>query len=198
MTIRPYICRNGRRHHWNMAKIYIPYGTVEGQTAQIADYMAELIRAHGHQADTADLKHAGDTLPGGYDGVIVAASVHMGKHEGHVKDFVKKNRGELERLRSALVSVSLAARGDEENAEGYVEKFEEDTGGGPRTSGCLPVRLLYTHYGFIKKHVMKKIATDKGSLDTDTTRDYVYTEWDGVQRFTEDYLAWLAKPAGQK
>ena len=46
-----------------MAKIYIPYGTVEGQTAQIADYIADLIRAHGHQAETADLKHAGDTLP---------------------------------------------------------------------------------------------------------------------------------------
>jgi menaquinone-dependent protoporphyrinogen oxidase len=44
---------------------------------------------------------------------------------------------------------------------------------------------------------MKKIAGDKGSQDTDTTRDYVYTEWDGVQRFTEDYLAWLAKPAVQ-
>ena len=111
-----------------MAKIYIPYGTVEGQTAQIADYIAEVIRAHGHQAETADLKHAGDTLPGGYDGVIVAASVHMGKHEGHVTDFVKKNRGELERLPSALVSVSMAAHGDEETAEGYVEKFEAGHG----------------------------------------------------------------------
>ncbi len=39
---------------------------------------------------------------------------------------------------------------------------------------------------------MKKIASDKGSLDMDTSRDYVYTEWDGVQRFTEDFLAGLA------
>lgn len=65
-----------------MANIYIPYGTVEGQTAQIAEYIAELIRARGHQAETADLRRSGDTLPAGYDGVIVAASVHMGKHEG--------------------------------------------------------------------------------------------------------------------
>ena len=65
-----------------MANIYVPYGTVEGQTAQIADYIADVIRAHGHQAETADLKHSGDTLPGGYDGVIVAASVHMGKARG--------------------------------------------------------------------------------------------------------------------
>lgn len=32
---------------------------------------------------------------------------------------------------------------------------------------------------------MKKIASDKGSLDTDTSRDYVCTEWDGVRRFAE-------------
>ena len=181
-----------------MAKIYIPYGTVEGQTAQIADYMAELIRAHGHQAEPADLKHAGDTLPGGYDGVIVAASVHVGKHEGHVTDFVKKNRGELERLPSALVSVSLAAHGDEAEAEGYVEKFEANTGWRPGHVGLFAGALLYTQYGFIKRHLMKKIAKDKGSLDTDTSRDYVYTEWDGVQRFTEDFLARLAKPGSQK
>jgi menaquinone-dependent protoporphyrinogen oxidase len=175
-----------------MANIYIPYGTVEGQTAQIADFIAELIRAHGHQAETADLKSAGDSLPAGYDGVIVAASVHMGKHEGHVTDFVQKNREELERLQSALVSVSLAAHGDEGNAEGYVEKFEEETGWRPAHVGLFAGALSYTHYGFIKKHIMKRIARDKGSLDTDTSRDYVYTEWDGVQRFTEDYLKRLA------
>jgi menaquinone-dependent protoporphyrinogen oxidase len=180
-----------------MANIYVPYGSVEGQTAQIAEYIAELIRAHGHQAEAADLKHAGDALPGGYDGVIVAASVHMGKHEGFVTDFVKKNRGELDRLPSALVSVSLAAHGDEESAEGYVEKFEEETGWRPAHVGLFAGALLYTHYNFLKRQLMKKITKDKGSSDLDTSRDYVYTEWDGVQRFTEDFLAGLAAPAGQ-
>ena len=175
-----------------MANIYVPYGSVEGQTAQIADYMAELIRAHGHLAEAADLKHSGDTLPAGYDGVIVAASVHRGKHEGSVTDFVKKNRGDLDRLPSALVSVSLAAHGDEESAEGYVEKFEEETGWRPAHVGLFAGALLYTHYNFFKRHLMKKIAKDNGSTDLDTSRDYVYTEWDGVQRFTEDFLAGLA------
>lgn len=37
---------------------------------------------------------------------------------------------------------------------------------------------------------MKKIAHDKpGELGTDITRDYVYTERDGVKRFAEDFLA---------
>lgn len=180
-----------------MAKIYIPYGTVEGQTAQIVEYIAEVVRANGHQAETADLKHSPDPLPGGYDGVIVAASVHVGKHEGYVADFVKKNRAELERLPSALVSVSMAAHGDEQTAEGYAEKFEQDTGWRPAHVGLFAGAVLYTHYGFIKKHVMKKIASDKGSPDTDTSRDYVYTEWDGVRRFTEDFLARFAEPPAQ-
>lgn len=178
-----------------MANIYVPYGSVEGQTAQIAEYIAELIRAHGHQAEAADLKHAGDTLPGGYDAVIVAASVHMGKHEGFVTDFVKKNRSELESLPSALVSVSLAAHGDEANAESQVKQFEEETGWHPRHVAMFGGALLYTRYNFLKRQLMKKIVKDKGSQDLDTSRDYIYTEWDGVKHFTEDFLARLARPA---
>lgn len=178
-----------------MANIYIPYGSVEGQTAQIAEYIAELIRDHGHQAEAADLKHSGDTLPPGYDGVIVAASVHVGKHEGFVTNFVKNNRAELERLPSALVSVSLAAHGDQESAEGYVEKFEQETGWRPAHVGLFAGALLYTHYSFLKRQLMKKINRDKGSPDLDTSRDYIYTEWDGVQRFTEDFLRGLPAPS---
>jgi menaquinone-dependent protoporphyrinogen oxidase len=52
---------------------------------------------------------------------------------------------------------------------------------------------LYRQYGFVKRHLMKKIAGDKpGNLDTDISRDYVYTEWDGVKRFAEDFLDGLA------
>ncbi|MFJ6156384.1 flavodoxin domain-containing protein [Pseudarthrobacter sp. NPDC092184] len=123
-----------------MATIYIAYGSVEGQTAHIAEYIAEVIRAHGHQAETADLKHSADTIPAGQDGVIVAASVHVGKHEGYVADFVRKNRGDLETLSSALVSVSLAAHGDEASAEGYVESSRRRPAGIPARSRCFPVR----------------------------------------------------------
>ena len=48
---------------------------------------------------------------------------------------------------------------------------------------------FYTQYGFIKRQVMKKIVRDKpGNLSTDTSRDYVYTEWDDVRAFTERFL----------
>ncbi|WP_460864520.1 hypothetical protein [Nocardioides pakistanensis] len=40
--------------------------------------------------------------------------------------------------------------------------------------------------------MMKKIAGEKpGELGTDVSRDYVYTEWDGVKRFAEHFAAEL-------
>ena len=81
----------------------------------------------------------------------------------------------LERLPSAFFSVSLAAHGDTAEAESYVEEFEQDTGWRPTVVALFGGALLYTEYGFLNRHVMKKIARDKpGNLGTDTSRDYVH------------------------
>ena len=143
--------------------------------------------------------HIGHARPAvtGYDGVIVGAAIHMGKHDKHIVEFVRKNRDLLERLPSAFFSVSLAAHGDTGEAEGYVQRFEQETGWRPCRIARLAGALAYTRYGFVKRHVMKKIAAGKpGNLGTDTSRDYVYTEWDGVRSFTEDFLADLAPRTG--
>ncbi|MEV7574083.1 flavodoxin domain-containing protein [Pseudarthrobacter sp. NPDC089323] len=180
-----------------MAHIVIPYGTSEGQTARIAEFIADVLRAHGHDVDAVDLKHSDHLLAGKYDAAVVGASIHMGKHEEYVRDFVLKNREALEGIPSALFSVSLAAHGDMENAEQYVAQFEEETGWHPARVALFGGALLYTQYGLLKRMVMKKIAQDKGGLDTDTSRDYIYTEWDGVRRFAEDFAAGLEPKAVQ-
>ena len=68
---------------------------------------------------------------------------------------------QLERLPSAFFSVSLAAHGDTEEAEGYVEEFEQETGWRPAKVALFGGALLYTQYGFVKRHLMKRIAGDK-------------------------------------
>jgi menaquinone-dependent protoporphyrinogen oxidase len=129
--------------------------------------------------------------------VIVGASIHMSRHDTRVVEFVQRNRELLDRLPSAFFSVSLAAHGDTEEAEGYVEEFERQTGWRPTKIALFSGALLYTHYGFVKRHMMKKIAHDKpGHLGTDTSRDYVYTEWDGVKRFAETFVTDLPPEAG--
>jgi len=172
-----------------MPNIVLAFGTTEGQTGQIAEYIANAARDHGHQAHTVNIKQSKDAALEGYDAIIIGASVHMGKHERYVADFVRRNRAALDDLPSAFFSVSLAAHGDLANAQSYVEEFERDTGWHPATVVLISGALLYTQYGFVKRHLMKKIAGDKpGNLDTDTSRDYVYTEWDRVRRFAEDFL----------
>jgi menaquinone-dependent protoporphyrinogen oxidase len=179
-----------------MTRILIPYGTTEGLTARISEYVADVIRGHGHEADAVDLKSSVEPEPDDYDAVIVGASIHMGKHEDYVLDYVRKNRDALERLPSAFFSVSMAAHGDME-AEGYIEEFVQETGWRPAKVALFGGALLYTHYGFIKRHLIKKIARDKGNPDTDTSRDYVYTEWDGVRHFVEEFLETLVPEAAR-
>jgi len=180
-----------------VTKILITYGTSEGQTGKIAEVIADVIRAVGHEVEAVDIRELRGDFPAGYDGVIVGASIHMGKHDKHVVEFVQKNRASLEGVPSAFFSVSLAAHGDTEEAEGYVEQFEQETGWRPARIALFGGALLYTHYGFVKRHMMKKIAQDKpGHLGTDTSRDYVYTEWDGVKRFAETFVTDLPPEAG--
>lgn len=171
-----------------MTRVLILYGTTEGLTARISEYVADVIRDHGHEAYAVDIKDTAAPEPDDYDVVIVGASIHMGKHEGYVVDFVKWYRDALERLPSAFFSVSLAAHDNMEEAKGYIEEFVRETGWRPDRVGIFGGALLYTQYGFIKRHLMKKIARDKGNPDTDTSRDYVYTEWDDVRHFAEDLL----------
>ena len=177
-----------------MARVLIPYGTTEGQTEEIADVVAEVLRGRGHDADCVDVAGLGAALPDRYDAVVVGASIHMGEHDRHVVEFVRENRGTLKGMPSAFSSVSLAAHGDIQEAEGYVGRFEEETGWRPDQVGLFGGALLYTRYGFIKRHMMKRIAADKpGGLGLDTSRDYVYTEWDAVRRFTEHFAERLER-----
>ena len=172
-----------------MTKILIGYGTTEGQTARITEYIADVMRSQGHEAQVLDLKGSKDLPLESYDAVIVGGSIHMGRHEAHVADFVRKNRVSLERLPSAFFSVSLAAHGDMENARAYVKNFEQETGWRPTQVGYFGGALLYRQYGLLKRLMMKKIVRDKpGNLSLDTSRNHEYTEWDDVQRFAEDFL----------
>ena len=172
-----------------VTRILIAFGTTEGHSAKIADYIAEVVRSHGIEADVVDVKRSGNVHPDRYNAIIVGGSIHMGKHGDHVRNFVERNRAVLDRLPSALFSVSLAASGDLENAQAYVDNFTRETGWHPAQVGLFAGALLYTQYGLIKRYMMKRIVRDKpGALSTDTSRDYVYTDWDAVKRFSEKFL----------
>ena len=60
-----------------MARILVLYGTTEGQTEKIAKAIASTLSGLGVDTDVVEAG-AIDPDPRLYDGVIVAASVHVG------------------------------------------------------------------------------------------------------------------------
>lgn len=170
-----------------MSTISICYGTTDGQTADVAEFIAGIVRDLGHRALVVDLKAPTTDALAGVDAVLVGASIHVNKHEPYVVDFVGANVDTLRSLPSAFFSVSLSVYGDPSQGDSYIEEFCTETGWQPTGTIAVAGALRYTSYGVLKKQLMKQIARDK-KLSTDTSVDSVYTDWDAVRSFTEQFV----------
>lgn len=173
-----------------MARILILYATTEGQTARIAERIARTIRDQGHSAE-ARPADSGRTGPdwATCDGVIVGASIHYGRHPGYLRAWVHEHRALLAARPCAFFSVSLSAGGPGAKpraAQRYLAAFLEEVGWQPRQTAAFAGALQYSKYGAFKRMLMILFVGLAGG-DTDTSRDYEYTDWDAVERFAEAY-----------
>ena len=135
-----------------------------------------------------------------YEAAILTASVHLGKHEPEMVEFVKRHRAELERTPAAFLSVSLSEAGAEDPAappdrraqsaadvERMIQEFLSETAWHPSHIHAVAGALLYTQYNFLVRFVMKIIAKRAGG-STDTSRDHEYTDWAALDRFVEELI----------
>lgn len=179
-----------------MINISIIYGTSEGQTRKIAEYMASVIEQNGHTAVLVDCSRVSSTFSiEDYDAALIGASMHVGRFQDSVREFVRNHLEQLQRMPSAFFSVSLTAASrkakDREQVRQSVTAFQKETGWRPNQVACIAGALRYNRYGIAKRWIIRKIA--KGiSGDVDTSRDYEYTNWEAVRLFTEDFLSSLA------
>jgi len=92
-----------------MTHILIVYGTTDGHTAKVAQVLAENFRALRCCVDIVDAAGRRRRLsPEGYDGVIVAASVHIGDYQRAVGRWVRTHATTLNGIPTAFLSVCLA------------------------------------------------------------------------------------------
>jgi len=172
-----------------MSRVLVYYGTTEGQTEKVATRIADVLADRDFEVDLLHGKEVPDgfTLDG-YDGAVVGASVHVGKHQEYVVEFVNRHRDALAERPSAFFSVSLTASVEDEEerelAEEVIEEFLVDTGWHPNLTAAVPGAVQYSKYGLIKRFVMKRISKRAGK-DTDTSRDHEYTDWEDVEDFAE-------------
>ncbi|MFD1599969.1 flavodoxin domain-containing protein [Halobellus rarus] len=177
-----------------MSSFLILYGTGEGQTAKIAERIAATISERGHEASAIDVRDRPDSFTlEAYDAAVVGASIHVGKHQGEVRDFVSENRDVLSGMPTAFFQVSLSSANEEkrEEAAGYVESFVTETGWHPDRIGQFGGALRFSEYGFLKRLMMKQIAKDLLTEERKPKSDIEFTDWDAVDAFAADVAAFV-------
>ena len=174
-----------------MSRVLMFYGTTDGHTRKIAAAVAETLRAEHCDvvvADAADV--TSDVRPDGFDGVLVAASVHAGGHQRAVGRWVRAYAPQLNRMPTAFLSVCLGVLERRPEAQREVQeimrRFEREAGWQPTTDMVVAGALLYRNYGLIKRWIMRRIVA-KGGGETDTSRNYEYTDWDELRVFVRDF-----------
>ena len=174
-----------------MHRVLIVYGTTEGQTRKIAEFLAEESKAHGYLPTLYDAANMPpDIDPSHFDRVIVAASVNMDRHQADVRHFIQRVLPSLRTMRSAFLSVSLSAAGDAEDryvAWEDMRRFLSDNEWRPAETEIVPGALRFTEHDFFKRWAMKRVATAK-RVPRDTTCDYEYTDWEALGRFLKRFL----------
>lgn len=180
-----------------MPRVLILYGTTDGQTRKIAAALREALRDQGFSAFVTDANlGAAAVVPEEYDGVIVAASIHAGGFQRPVVHWARQHAAKLNRMPSAFVSVCLAIleKRPETRREldAIVARFMGATGWRPAAVKFVAGALPYTRYSWLKRWIMRRIVAKAGG-DTDTTRDYEYTDWDDLRAFARSFARRLPR-----
>ncbi|WP_423746660.1 flavodoxin domain-containing protein [Haladaptatus sp. SPP-AMP-3] len=173
-----------------MTSILIAYGTGEGQTKKVAEYIDSILVEQGFDVTTTHVSEASDIAVSEFDGVLIGASVNNRTHQPEVLAFVERYNQALADRPSGFFQLSLASAASlewaREGAADYVEKLEGTTGWHPDRVGLFAGALKYTQYDFKMRWLFKLAALAFG-LGTDTSRDYEYTDWDDVERFATSF-----------
>ena len=109
--------------------------------------------------------------------------------------FAKNHRAELDRIPTAFLSVTLSEAGVEMtdktpqerarfavSVQEVIDQFVKETGWKPTHIKPVAGAIRYSQYNFIVKLIMKRIARAAGA-STDTSHDYEYTDWLGLDHF---------------
>jgi menaquinone-dependent protoporphyrinogen oxidase len=94
--------------------VLIAYATKHGSTRDVAEAVADCLGAHGFATPTC-AAGAVDAL-GGYDGIVLASAIYMGRLHPEARTFLRRHRSELERLPVAVVAMGPRTLADEDVA----------------------------------------------------------------------------------
>ncbi len=176
-----------------MKTVLVVYGTTEGQTRKVAEFIANALQERGAKVELLDSASASAAqVQPFFAAAVVCGSLHRHRYQASLLRFVKDNAAWLVGIPSAFIAVSLTAvLADDESREELREAadaFFRKTGWTPAITRHVAGALRYTQYDYFKRLLMKLIARQRGGA-TDTTQDREYTDWDDLAHFVDEFLA---------
>lgn len=170
--------------------VLVVYGTTEGQTRKIAEWVAKRARACGHQVELHDSAALASSLDlKAFHAFIIASSVHQEQHQETITNFVVARYELLNARPSAFISVSLSAVLEEAKTEAqkYVDHFVSATGWRPRKTLLLGGALRFTEYDYFQEQIVKFIVMRRGGAAS-SGRDREFTDWNALSDFVDQFL----------
>lgn len=178
-----------------MNRILIVYATREGQTAKIARRIAQHIQNAGSAVTLIEAADAdsGDAIDlDTFDLLVFGASMHAGGLEKELVQFVVTHKERIQQAPSSFFLVLLSAATKdavlrEESLQDARSKMDAQLPITFPDTEMIAGALMYSRYSLPMKWIMKRIAKKSGE-DTDTSKDYEYTDWNQVGQYAERLL----------
>lgn len=174
-----------------MPRVLIAYATDEGQTKKIANFVRDALETAGCEACLLEVR-ADTATPdfSDFDAAIVAGSIHVGRHQKLLEEFVRTNKQVLSQTPAAFISVSLSAGSshpvERSAADRYVAMFCERTGWQPDLTHCAAGAIRSAKTPFLRRLVVHAMVA-KNAIELDPSGEAEFTDWNALQDFLGDF-----------
>ncbi len=170
--------------------ILVVFGSIEGQSEKIADFIANLATKTGQQVeifDTADLVAEVDW--GNFETVALVASVHERRHPKAFEVFLSSHKRELSERKVLLISVSLRVAFEEgqEEAQDYLDEMKLRTGINPDRELLVAGAIRSRSYDYFATQILSHVVLRGHDFDP-TEREHEFTDWSKLDADVRAFL----------
>ena len=168
------------------SRLLILYSTVDGHAKHICEYAQEKLKNHKEIAITSLDEDSEHELKD-FDEVLLGASVRYGFHRKNVYEFVRENKDELLKKKTAFFSLNLTARKPEKaspETNPYIVKFLKKVDWEPDLKSVFAGRLDYPSLNCPNRlAILLIMAITNGPKDLSKVHDF--TNWSKVDEMVE-------------
>ena len=168
------------------SKLLILYSTVDGHAKHICEYAEEKLK-DSKDIVIASLDEDSDYQLTSFDEILLGASVRYGFHRKNVYQFVRENKDELLKKKTAFFSLNLTARKPEKaspETNPYIVKFLKKVNWEPNLKSVFAGRLDYPSLSCPNRlAILLIMAITNGPKDLSKVHDF--TNWSKVDEMVE-------------